>query len=111
MAFGMHQWLTAVRRRRRSWLWSVVVATIATTVAVGTTVVNAATDDMAPARFTDSFDGAVDGDATYGLNDSLADRQRGEQRGVTYTRVSGVWYSAPPPRPWYSQVNHQAQRG
>ncbi len=66
---------------------------------------------VATPRFTDSFDGAVDTDPTYGLNDSVAGRQHGEQRGVTYTRVSGVWYPASPPRAWYSQVNHVHRRG
>jgi hypothetical protein len=72
--------------------------------------VNASTVAAGP-RFTDSFDKAVDRDPTYGLNDGLADRQRGEQRGVTYTRTSGVWYAAPPPPPWYSQVNHANRSG
>jgi hypothetical protein len=47
----------------------------------------------------------VDSDPGYGLNDSLEARQTGTH-GVTYTRVSGLWYPAPAPRPWYSQVNH-----
>jgi hypothetical protein len=55
--------------------------------------------------FTDSFDDAVDADPTYGLNDALASRQRGTQRAIPYERVSGVWYPAQRPRPWYSQVN------
>ena len=55
--------------------------------------------------FTDSFGTAVDSDPGYGLNDSLEARQTGTH-GVTYTRVSGLWYPAPAPRPWYSQVNH-----
>ncbi|MFC7723276.1 hypothetical protein [Nonomuraea recticatena] len=62
-------------------------------------------------RFTDSFDQAVDKDPTYGLNDSLAARQRGAQRGVTYSRTPGLWYKAPVPRPWYSQVNHSRYPG
>lgn len=56
--------------------------------------------------FTDSFDRAVDHDPTYGLNDNLAGRQRGTQRGVPYSRSPGLWYKAAAPRPWYSQVNH-----
>jgi hypothetical protein len=55
--------------------------------------------------FTDSFGTAVDNDPSYGLNDSLDARQTGTQ-GITYTRASGLWYPAPAPRPWYSQVNH-----
>lgn len=63
------------------------------------------------AGFTDSFDGAVDADPTYGLNDSLATRQRGSQRGIAYERVSGLWYPAPVPRQWFSQVNDPQQPG
>lgn len=55
--------------------------------------------------FTDSFGTAVDNDPGYGLNDSLGARQS-PALGVTYTRVSGLNYAAPAPRPWYSQVNH-----
>lgn len=55
--------------------------------------------------FTDSFGTAVDNDPGYGLNDSLNARQSGT-RGITYTRVTGLNYSAPVPPPWYSQVNH-----
>jgi hypothetical protein len=62
-------------------------------------------------RFTDTFDGAVDDDPTYGLNDGLAGRQTSVQRGVTYTRVSGLWYPAPAPRRQYSQVNHVYRPG
>lgn len=62
-------------------------------------------------KFTDSFDAAVDDDPTYGLNDSIAVRQRAVQRGITYRRTSGLWYTAPAPRPWYSQVNHSNRRG
>ncbi len=57
------------------------------------------------AGFSDSFGMAVDDAPEYGLNDSLAARQSGAT-GVTYTRVSGLWYAAPAPQPWYSQVNH-----
>jgi hypothetical protein len=60
--------------------------------------------------FTDSFGGAVDDPPGYGLNDSLTTRQTGTP-GVTYTRESGVWYSAPAPQEWYSQVNHANHPG
>jgi hypothetical protein len=55
--------------------------------------------------FTDSFATAVDDAPGYGLNDSLTSRQTGTP-GVTYTRTSGLWYQAPAPQAWYSQVNH-----
>jgi hypothetical protein len=55
--------------------------------------------------FADTFGAAVDNDPGYGLNDSLTRRQSGAV-GVTYTRESGLWYQAPAPQPWYSQVNH-----
>ncbi|MEW9547765.1 hypothetical protein [Nonomuraea sp. NPDC050783] len=61
--------------------------------------------------FTDSFDHAVDKDPTYGLNDALAVRQEGAQRGVAYSRTPGLWYKSPAPRPWYSQVNHAKHPG
>jgi hypothetical protein len=57
----------------------------------------------AAAGLSDSFDGAVDVAPGYGLNDSLAARQ-GLSPAVTYTRVPGVWYPAPPPPASYSQV-------
>jgi hypothetical protein len=60
---------------------------------------------LGSAGFSDSFGTAVDDAPGYGLNDSLAARQSGAA-GVTYTRVSGLWYAAPAPQPWYSQVNH-----
>ncbi len=60
--------------------------------------------------FTDTFGTAVDDDPGYGLNDSLNARQQAAA-GVTYTRTSGLWYSAPAPRPWYSQVNHPSFPG
>jgi hypothetical protein len=59
--------------------------------------------------FGDSFDAAVDADPGYGLNDSLVARQG--SGGVTYTRVSGLWNTGTPPRPWYSQVNHPSHPG
>ena len=65
---------------------------------------------VGPSALVDSFDGAVDRDPSYGLNDGLAARQ-GRSPGLTYTRVSGVWYSAPAPRPWYSQVDHPNRPG
>ncbi|PSL57464.1 hypothetical protein B0I31_102443 [Saccharothrix carnea] len=80
-------------------------------VLLGAGVAAASPAPAAAPRFTDSFDGAVDLDPTYGLNDGLARRQVGEQRGVTYTRTSGVWYPASAPRPWYSQVNHSNRPG
>jgi|SRR5579875_3445727 len=60
--------------------------------------------------FTDTFGTAVDDAPGYGLNDSLTARQPGAA-GVTYTRESGVWYSAPAPQEWYSQVNHPSYPG
>jgi hypothetical protein len=60
---------------------------------------------LAGAGFADTFGTAVDNDPEYGLNDSLAKRQSGVV-GVTYTREPGLWYQAPTPQPWYSQVNH-----
>jgi hypothetical protein len=65
---------------------------------------------LAHPGFTDTFGTAVNDAPGYGLNDSLAKRQSGTA-GVTYTRESGVWYSAPPPQEWYSQVNHASYRG
>ncbi|MFI6318672.1 hypothetical protein ACIBG8_14180 [Nonomuraea sp. NPDC050556] len=65
---------------------------------------------VAPA-LTDTFDGARDTDPTYGLNDSLATRQSGTARGVTYTRVSGSWDTSTPPAEYYSQVNHPDHPG
>lgn len=55
--------------------------------------------------FTDTFGTAVNDAPGYGLNDSLTKRQPGAV-GVTYTRESGLWYQAPAPQEWYSQVNH-----
>ncbi|MDX3655959.1 hypothetical protein PV646_01455 [Streptomyces sp. ID05-26A] len=63
----------------------------------------------APAPFHDTFDGAVDADPTYGLNDNL--KQRQETGAVTYSRVSGRWNTGDVPRPWYSQVGHPNHRG
>ncbi|MBV9854774.1 MAG: hypothetical protein JOY82_09650 [Streptosporangiaceae bacterium] len=60
---------------------------------------------LANPGFTDTFGTAVDDPPGYGLNDSLTARQSGAV-GVTYTRESGLWYQAPQPQPWYSQVNH-----
>jgi hypothetical protein len=70
----------------------------------------AATTAATAFGFSDSFGAAVDDDPSYGLNDSLAARQK-IVGGVTYTRTSGVWYSAPAPQPWYSQVNHTGHPG
>ena len=62
--------------------------------------------------FTDSFNGAEDADPHYGLNDNLAARQISGVRGITYTRVPGLWYAGDktgdPLRSWHSQVNHPA---
>jgi hypothetical protein len=69
-----------------------------------------AAPSLANAGFTDTFGGAVNDAPGYGLNDSLAKRQSGKA-GVTYTRESGLWYQAPPPQEWYSQVNHPGYRG
>jgi hypothetical protein len=71
---------------------------------------SAAAATLASPGFTDTFGTAVNDAPGYGLNDSLAKRQSGAA-GVTYTRESGVWYSAPPPQEWYSQVNHAGYRG
>ncbi|GGS82593.1 hypothetical protein ACFFV7_45210 [Nonomuraea spiralis] len=57
-------------------------------------------------QLTDTFERAHDTHPTYGLNDSLAARQSGKARGVTYSRVSGSWTTTTPPEPYYSQVNH-----
>jgi hypothetical protein len=54
--------------------------------------------------FRDSFNGANNANNT-GLNDNLAGRQSGTLAPATYTRVSGLWYSAPPPSIWWAQVN------
>ena len=62
-------------------------------------------DVLANPGFTDTFGTAVDDAPNYGLNDSLTARQSGVV-GVTYTRVSGLWYQTPAPQAWYSQVNH-----
>jgi hypothetical protein len=84
------------------------VAGLASGLAVEARDVGSEVASIAPATtsgLVDSFDGAVDRDPSYGLNDRLAARQ-GRSPGLTYTRVPGVWYDAPAPRPWYSQVNH-----
>ena len=55
--------------------------------------------------FSDNFAGA-------GLNDNLAPREAGDGAGptglVTYTRTSGLWYSAPPAPATYSGVANGA---
>ncbi|WP_146209858.1 hypothetical protein [Vitiosangium sp. GDMCC 1.1324] len=55
--------------------------------------------------FRDSFNGANNANDT-GLNDNLWARQSGTLAPATYTRVPGLWYSAPPPSIWWAQVNH-----
>ncbi|GAA0955410.1 hypothetical protein GCM10009558_073080 [Virgisporangium aurantiacum] len=61
--------------------------------------------------FSDTFDGAVSLDPSYGLNDSLAGRQKGNRRGATYTRTSGRWNSNQPPAPTSSRVNQADHPG
>lgn len=63
----------------------------------------------APAPFQDNFNGAVDADPTYGLNDNL--KQRQGTGAVTYSRVSGRWNTGDTPRPWFAQVNHPNHPG
>lgn len=73
----------------------------------------ATVDDLAVSRvsrFADSFDGAVNADPGYGLNDSLGGRQS-PLNTSTYTRVSGSWTTLDPPPPYYSQVNHHDYPG
>ncbi|GAA1560777.1 hypothetical protein GCM10009789_12570 [Kribbella sancticallisti] len=109
---------------RRAWavlcsgpmrIWGVILLAVGLVVAALAGPLRDATAEQQTAAtepgFTDSFDGAVDRDPTYGLNDGLVTRQAGPHRGITYTRVPGVWYAAPAPRPWYSQVNHAAHGG
>jgi hypothetical protein len=100
----------AVQRRGRARAGLLVAAVLGALLGSGVA-------DPAPAaaqetyEFTDSFDGAVDAEPTYGLNDNLAARQRGWQRAVAYDRVPGLWYAAPQPRRWSSQVNNPRQSG
>lgn len=55
-------------------------------------------------QFRDTFNGANNTNNT-GLNDNLAGRQSGSLTPSTYTRVPGVWYSAPAPSIWWAQIN------
>ena len=70
-----------------------------------------ASADPVPA-FTDNFTGTQFEAPGYGLNDNLAQREAGDGAGpaglVTYTRTSGVWYSAPPAPATYSGVRNGA---
>lgn len=60
-------------------------------------------------EFNDSFDlDTNSGEPEYNLNEGLAARQGvPENRTVSYSRTTGVWYDSHPPLPWYSQVNHE----
>ncbi|MFG1909254.1 hypothetical protein [Kribbella sp. NPDC048928] len=76
---------------------------------------HAASAATSTAAFSDSFDGAHDTDPQYGLNDNVDGRQTGAVRGVTYTRVPGLWYAGDDPkvplRPWHAQVGSPAYGG
>lgn len=56
-------------------------------------------------QFRDTFNGANNTNGI-GLNDNLTGRQSGSLAPASYTRVPGLWYPAPPPSIWWSQVNH-----
>jgi hypothetical protein len=62
--------------------------------------------------FSDNFLGTNAAAPGYGLNDNLAQREAGDGAGptglVTYTRTTGVWYSAPPAPATYSGVANGA---
>ena len=66
----------------------------------------AAANLITTGSFTDTFAGSSDTDPLYGLNVGLGSRQTGTAGVVPYTRLSGVWYHAAPPRPWFVQVNN-----
>ncbi|MGJ6962126.1 hypothetical protein ACSDR0_09465 [Streptosporangium sp. G11] len=88
----------------QGWRAGIALMMLAATAMVGLPHSDAEADTRL--GFHDNFNGAVDNDPTYGLNDNLASRQLGSPHTVPYQRVSGVWYPAPEPRPWYSQVGH-----
>src|SRR4051794_19304435 len=64
-------------------------------------------DLSAAGTFLDTFSGVANTDPLYGLNVGLDARQTGTAK-ASYTRVSGLWNSSVPPRPWAAQVNHPA---
>ncbi|MBB5873788.1 hypothetical protein F4553_007222 [Allocatelliglobosispora scoriae] len=90
--------------RRALMVLTLLAATLVGTAAPARAAV-APVDLFRYGSFADDFTGSSNTDPLYGLNVGLDTRQTGTSGPVSYTRVSGLWNTGVPPKPWYAQVN------